>query len=51
MAESLKLVLNPMAFTVVFPTASCVVALGVLLALAGDIRIPVVAVGVLPFFV
>ncbi len=51
MAESLKLLLNPMAFTVVFPTASCVVALGVLVALAGDIRIPVVAVGVLPSFV
>ncbi len=51
MAELVKEVLKPIALMVVFPTASCVVALGVLVALGGEISVPVVGVGVLPSFV
>jgi hypothetical protein len=44
-------VLNAIAFKVVVATGSWIVALGVLLALGGEISVPFVAVGVVPFFV
>jgi hypothetical protein len=44
-------VLNPIAFNVVVPTGSWIVALGVLLALGGEISVPAVTLGVLPSFV
>ncbi len=43
--------MNPIALIVVVPTPSCVVALGMLVVLSGEIRIPVVDVGELPSFV
>ena len=44
-------VLNPIAFNVVVATGSWIVALGVLLALGGEISVPIVALGMLPSLV
>ncbi len=50
-AEFVNVDLNPIALIVAVPIPSCVVALGVLVAVGGDINVPVVVVGVVPSLV